>query len=158
MDIERIRKYLLTLPHVAETIQWGSDLVFWVADKNIGGKMFAVMNTEGGGPIVMSFAAGPERFHELQEVEGVIPAPYLARAHWVALERWECFRLAELEQLLAAARELIFAKLPPRTKAVLAMKPAERGKIIRNRRKVLADRAAKAKRAVKPKPARKKCS
>jgi hypothetical protein len=30
MDAERLRAYLLTLPHVVETMQWGANLVFWV--------------------------------------------------------------------------------------------------------------------------------
>ncbi len=44
MDAERVRAFLLTLPHVAETLQWGDNLVFWVGDKSIGGKMFALVN------------------------------------------------------------------------------------------------------------------
>ena len=46
MDAERVREYLLQLPHVVETMQWGANLVFWVGDKAIGGKMFA--RTESG--------------------------------------------------------------------------------------------------------------
>ena len=42
MDAERFRAYLLTLPHVVETAQWGG-LVFWVGDKSIGGKMFVMV-------------------------------------------------------------------------------------------------------------------
>ncbi len=44
MDAERARAFLLTLPHVVETEQWGHNLVFWVGDKAIGGKMFALIN------------------------------------------------------------------------------------------------------------------
>ena len=36
------REFLLQLPHVVETMQWGANLVFWVGDKAIGGKMFAL--------------------------------------------------------------------------------------------------------------------
>src|ERR1035437_9571719 len=46
MDAERLRAYLLTLPHVVETMQWGANLVFWVGDKAIGGKMFAVIDLD----------------------------------------------------------------------------------------------------------------
>ena len=46
MDAERAREYLLRLPHVVETMQWGANLVFWVGDKAIGGKMFAVLNLD----------------------------------------------------------------------------------------------------------------
>ncbi len=85
MDAERLREYLLRLPHVVETMQWGANLVFWVGDKAIGGKMFALINLDDDQRAVLSFAAGPERYAELLETEGVVPAPYLARAHWVAI-------------------------------------------------------------------------
>jgi predicted DNA-binding protein (MmcQ/YjbR family) len=67
MDAERAREYLLQLPHVVETMQWGANLVFWVGDKTIGGKMFAVLNLEEAQKAVVSFAAGPERYAELLE-------------------------------------------------------------------------------------------
>jgi predicted DNA-binding protein (MmcQ/YjbR family) len=59
-----------------------------VGDKAIGGKMFAVLNLDDDHKAVLSFAAGPERYAELLETEGVFPAPYLARAHWVAIRHW----------------------------------------------------------------------
>lgn len=89
MDAERLRRFLLTLPHVEETMQWGDNLLFWVGDQNIGGKMFVVLDLGGTHKALMSFDAGPERFAELVEVEGVIPARCMARNYWVALERWK---------------------------------------------------------------------
>ncbi len=70
--------------HVEETLQWGNNLVFWVGDKAIGGKMFALLNLDADSNGVLSFAAGPEGAAELLEIDGIFPAPYLARAHWVA--------------------------------------------------------------------------
>jgi hypothetical protein len=40
MDNERIRDICLSLPHVAETLNWGHHLVYWAGDREIGGKMF----------------------------------------------------------------------------------------------------------------------
>jgi predicted DNA-binding protein (MmcQ/YjbR family) len=157
MDAERAREFLLTLPHVCETKQWGENLVFWTGDKAIGGKMFVLLNLDPGGGGVISFAAGPERFYELVERDGLIPAPYMARIFWVAAEGWSVFRNAEWEELLRAAHEMVFAKLPPRTRAVLAMPARSREKLIRERRTLLekraaAEKAAKAtKKAAKPK-------
>jgi predicted DNA-binding protein (MmcQ/YjbR family) len=153
MDAERIRAYLLTLPHAVETMQWGANLVFWVGDKTIGGKMFALINLDGDGgqreskernklsPII-SYAAGPERYSELLEIEGVIPAPYMARIYWVAVERWNVFRTTEWQQELSAAHTLTFNKLPPRTRAVLIMPPNRQKRLIADRKKLLAARAA----------------
>jgi predicted DNA-binding protein (MmcQ/YjbR family) len=150
MDAERIRAFLLTLPHVVDTMQWGANLVFWVGDKAIGGKMFALVNLDGDdGPErtkpspVISYAAGPERYSELLEIEGIIPAPYMARIYWVAAQRWSVFRTLEWERELTAAHTLTFNKLPPRTRAVLAMPPTQQKRLIADRRKLLAAKAAK---------------
>lgn len=141
MDADRLRAFLLTLPHVTETLQWGASLVFWVGDKAIGGKMFTVLsldqNSIGRGRSVISYAAGPTRFPDLLEREGLHPAPYLARAHWIAAEHWQVFRNPEWEAELRAAHDLILAKLPPRTRATLALPAAQQRRLIADRRKVL---------------------
>jgi predicted DNA-binding protein (MmcQ/YjbR family) len=153
MDAERIRAFLLKLPHVVETMQWGANLVFWLGDKAIGGKMFALINLEGDGESVISYAAGRIRYPELLEMEGILPAPYMARIYWVAVERWSLFRTPQWEQELRAAHELIFAKLPARTRAVLALSPSQQRRLIAERRKLLAVKAAfKAAARKTPKP------
>jgi predicted DNA-binding protein (MmcQ/YjbR family) len=121
-------------------MQWGDNLVFWVADKAIGGKMFALANLSPDSKGVLSFAAGPERYHELLETEGVFPAPYMARIFWIAIERYDVFSSRELEQLLRNAHQLTFAKLPKRTRDVLAMPAPERKKLIAARKKLLQSR------------------
>lgn len=140
MDAERLREFLLKLPHVEETVQWGDNLVFWAGDKAIGGKMFALASLGAGGKGVLSFHAGPERYNDLLENEGVIPAPYMARIYWVCLERWDALPQRELEALVTRAYEMVFARLPKRTKDVLAMPAAQRRKLILERRKLLASR------------------
>jgi hypothetical protein len=52
------------------------------------------------------------------------------------------FRGAEWEQELTAAHEITFGKLPPRTRAMLAMPLKEQRKLIRERKALLAARAA----------------
>jgi predicted DNA-binding protein (MmcQ/YjbR family) len=140
MDNERIREFCLSLPHVTETVNWGHDLVFWVGDRDIGGKMFAVIDLENTGSGVLSLHCGAARFHELLEIEGIVPAPYSARAFWVMVERWDVMRQREFEDELRKAHTLIYEKLPKRTKTVLAMPEKERNKLIRERKKVLAAR------------------
>lgn len=145
MNAERAREFLLTLPHVTETQQWGG-ILFWVGDKAIGGKMFVMLNPDAGEGLPISYPAGEERFNELLELEGLRPAPYMARIFWVAAERWDVFRDREWQEQLTLAHEIMFAKLPPRTKAVLAMSKAEQKKIIAERRKVLAAKEQQKKR------------
>jgi predicted DNA-binding protein (MmcQ/YjbR family) len=141
MDNERIRTICMELPHVSETLNWGHHLVYWVGDRDIGGKMFAMTDLDGSGIGVLWFHSGAERFHELLEVEGILAAPHLARAHWVALERWDALRPREIEEELRRAHALIYAKLPKRTQAVLALPEKERAKLIRERKKLLGGRA-----------------
>jgi predicted DNA-binding protein (MmcQ/YjbR family) len=130
-------------------MQWGANLVFWVGDKAIGGKMFALVNLDRDDSVerkptpVISYAAGPQRYSELLEIEGIIPAPYMARIYWVAVERWDVFRSAEWEGELTAAHTLTFNKLPPRTRAVLDMPATQQKRLIADRRKFLAAKAAK---------------
>jgi predicted DNA-binding protein (MmcQ/YjbR family) len=124
MDAERTRAFLLTLPHVVETgsvtRRWGDKLVFRVGAQADGGKMFAQFDFVEDGRAVLSFAVGPDRFHELLERDSVAPAPYRARIHWVALEHWDAFGRGELEELLGRAHALTHAKLSKRTRGLLA--------------------------------------
>ncbi len=139
-------------------MQWGANLVYWVGDKAIGGKMFALVNLdEDKDPDkptpVLSFYVGPERYNELLETEGVIPAPYMARIYWVALTHWNVLRPAELKSLLADAHAGVEGRLPKRVREVLAMPQAQRDRLIEERRKVLAskERAASYSKKIKPK-------
>jgi len=146
MDNERIRAICTSLPHAAETVNWGHHLVYWAGDRDIGGKMFAMTDLDGSGFGVLWFHCGAERFHELLEIDGICASPYLAKAHWVTMERWDTLRPKQVEDELRRAHTLIFEKLPKRVKTILAMPEKERNKVIRERKKVVAVRA-KAKKA-----------
>jgi predicted DNA-binding protein (MmcQ/YjbR family) len=141
MDNERIRAICMALPHAAETLNWGHHLVYWAGDRDIGGKMFAMTDVDGTGFGVLWFHCGAERFHELLEIEGISASPYLAKAHWVTVERWDVLKAREIEEELRRAHALIFEKLAKRTKTVLAMPEKERKRVIRERKQVLAERA-----------------
>ena len=111
MRLDAVREFCRALPGATEDVKWGNDLVF-----SIGGKMFAVVCLEP--PHQMSFKCTPEAFAELIEREGIIPAPYLARAMWVQeRELGEVLERRAREDLLATAYELVRAKLPRRRNA-----------------------------------------
>jgi predicted DNA-binding protein (MmcQ/YjbR family) len=138
MDNERIREFCLALSHPAETLNWGHVLVYWAGERALGGKMFALTNADGMESPVLSFHCGVERYHELLENEGICPAPHLARAFWVALERWDALHPHEIEEELARAHALIYKKLPKKTKAMLSLPEKERARLIRERKQQLA--------------------
>jgi predicted DNA-binding protein (MmcQ/YjbR family) len=114
MDAESVRKFCLSLPNVTEDVQWESDLLF-----RIGNKMFAVVALEAATDHRMSFKCTPEVFAELTERDGIVPAPYVARYHWVALERFDALPERELKDLLRNAYRLILEKLPRKLRAQL---------------------------------------
>ena len=106
MNIDIVRTMCRALPGVTEDIKWGSDLVF-----SVGGKMFTVVNTDR--PHTVAFKCMPETFAELIERDGIIPAPYMARAMWVQ-ERsvGDVLDRRELATLIKTSYELVVAKLP----------------------------------------------
>jgi len=114
MNLDSVRRYCMSLPHTTETVQWGNDLVF-----KIGGKMYAVVATEPS-KVWLSFKCSPEDFAELAERASIIPAPYLARAQWVALESEDALAAAELKRQLRRAYDLVLARLPKKTRAALS--------------------------------------
>jgi len=106
MDIDWLRKICLALPHATEQIQWGNDLLF-----KVHGKMFAVTPLEPAA-VCLSFKCSEEAFAELTERPNIVPAPYLARAKWVALETQDALARDELAALLRASYALVVARLP----------------------------------------------
>jgi predicted DNA-binding protein (MmcQ/YjbR family) len=114
VDVDWLRGLCLSFPGATEQIQWGYDLLF-----KVGGKMFAVTPLEPA-PVWLSFKASPETFAELTEKPNIIPAPYLARAQWVALENKEALAPEELARLLRESYEMICAKLPKKTRESLS--------------------------------------
>jgi predicted DNA-binding protein (MmcQ/YjbR family) len=116
MTIERIRTICLRFPQSTEQIQWGNDLVFKVC-----GKMFAVAALESGGN-ALAFKCSPEEFALLIEREGIVPAPYLARAHWVSLATFDILSAAELSGRLRGSYDLVVAGLPKRARVAAGLK------------------------------------
>jgi len=115
MTLDKLRKHCLTYPGATEQIQWGADLVF-----KVGGRMFAVAATEPGVGHPLAFKCSDERFAELVEQEGIVPAPYMARAKWVALERFDALSDREIQAGLADSYDLVFSKLTKKAQASIA--------------------------------------
>ncbi len=114
MTIEAIRRICLSMPGVTEDIKWENSLVF-----SVGGKMFVMVNVEP--PNGVWFKSSAEDFAELIERDGITPAPYLARALWVALESPDVpMDRRELEALIRRAYDLVLARLPKRRRDEIA--------------------------------------
>jgi predicted DNA-binding protein (MmcQ/YjbR family) len=104
--LDALREICKALPGTTEDVKWGQDLCFCV-----GGKMFAAVNLEP--PHQLGFKCSREDFAELTEREGIVPAPYLARAMWVQeTELGVALEQRELAALMRSAYELVVARLP----------------------------------------------
>ena len=120
--IDWIRAFCLTLPHTTEDVQWEHNLLFRIA-----GKMYCIANLDPAqSPAKISFKCTPERFAELIEIEGIIPAPYMARNHWVSMVEMDALRPPEIKELIQASYALVMEKLPRKKQAELneSRKPA----------------------------------
>ena len=120
--LDWVRAFCLSLPNATEDVQWEHDLLFRIAEK-----MFCVANLEPGlSPTKIAFKCTPEKFAELVEVEGIIPAPYMARNHWVAMLDMNALRQPEIKELIQGSYRMILEKLPKKTQSELGAKQSAR--------------------------------
>ena len=116
--IDWVRDTCRSLPHTTEDVQWEHNLLFRIA-----GKIYCIANLEPGmSPTKISFKCTPETFAELVEIEGIVPAPYMARNHWVSLTEMNALRQAEIKELILNSYQLVLEKLPRKTQATLTAK------------------------------------
>jgi len=115
MDLELALAFCRALPGATEDIKWESNLVFSVA-----AKMFAVTGVDGAADGI-SFKVERERFLELTDRPGIIPAPYLARAQWVRIVDLRKVDDAEAAALLRRSYELVAARLTKKIQRELGL-------------------------------------
>ncbi|MGB0118940.1 MAG: MmcQ/YjbR family DNA-binding protein [Terriglobales bacterium] len=120
-DFDWIRKLCLSFADVTEDMPWEDDLCFKVR-----GKIFTGMALSDGRFPRMTLKCTPEKFHELLEIEGISPAPYVGRYKWVMLASSNVLPATEIEALIRQSYALVAAKAPK--------KKAERKKAPRKRR------------------------
>ena len=115
MKLEALRKHAATLPGAVIDVKWGADEC-----ASVGGRMYAVFGIEGGRAANVAFKVDAERFLELTDRPGIVPAPYLARAHWVQVADTRALSDAEARALVERSHALVAAKLPRRFRDGLA--------------------------------------
>lgn len=109
--------FVLALPATTLVHQWGDASV-----GKVGGKIFALFG-EGvtGSPAAISFKCSEMAFDMLSELDGIRPAPYLARAKWVAAEAGSPLSPTEVAGYVREAHRLVATKLTRRVKAELGL-------------------------------------
>ena len=116
MSAAAIRKHIEGLPGATLSIQWGDEHVY-----KVGGRMFCVMRPPEAKRQSISFKTGDDSFSILTEVEGIVPAPYLARAKWVSLDRLTRLPAAELKAYIARAHAIVAAGRTRKARAELGI-------------------------------------
>ena len=101
-------------------VKWGKDECY-----SVGGKMFAVIGPGSAHPgpkdsaWSIGFKVDDNRFLELTDIEGIIPAPYMAKHKWVLVQDPKALTDVELKALIVRSHALIVAKLPKKVQAAL---------------------------------------
>lgn len=116
MNLKAVQNFCASLPAATADVKWGADLVY-----SVGSKMFAVACPDGEGRPTVSFKVDDDRFLELTDRAGFIPAPYLARAKWVQIIDLKQVGDAELKALLTRSHELVAAGLTKKLRSSLGL-------------------------------------
>lgn len=108
--------FVLALPAATLVYQWGDAAV-----AKVGGKIFAIQGGGVSGPAALSFKCSDLAFEMLPGLDGIRPAPYLARAKWVAVEAGSALGDDEVAGYLREAHRLVSLKLPRRVREQLGL-------------------------------------
>ena len=123
MNLQALRKHAATLPGAVVDVKWGADEC-----ASVGGRMYAVFGLERGRATNVAFKVETERFLELTDRPGIVPAPYLARAHWVQVADAKALSDAEARALVERSHALVASKLPRQFRDALAASAIARSK------------------------------
>ena len=89
---------------MTEGIKWGNDLCFMVGDK-----LFCVVIFDT--PIQVSLKVRDEEFDEISNLDGIRPAPYVARPKWILVDNVRVFNKKKWEDYITQSYSLVKAKL-----------------------------------------------
>ena len=98
-------------------MQWEGVIVF-----KVGGKMFAMIVPDDHGKAAdLGSSRRPSTSTRCRRSQGFRPAPYLARAKWVALDEPKVLTPDQLKAYLKRAHAVIAAALPKKKQAELGV-------------------------------------
>jgi predicted DNA-binding protein (MmcQ/YjbR family) len=117
-----LRRRCASRPQAQVSRKWGNVDTYVVHRR-----MFAIFVLDARGrPSDLWFKVDADRFLELTDRPGIRPAPYLARAGWVAIADPSRFAAAELCPLIERSYRLVVAGLAQRVQRELGFEPMPR--------------------------------
>jgi predicted DNA-binding protein (MmcQ/YjbR family) len=99
-----LEQLCMKLAGTTQDIKWGNDLCYLV-----GKKMYCVTGLEP--PLFVSFKVLPSEFTEITDREGIIPAPYAARNHWVLVQKSSALSEKEWRHYVHQSYDLVLGSL-----------------------------------------------
>src|SRR5471032_1104708 len=116
MTPKQIDTFCRSLPAATRTVQWEGVTVF-----KVGGKMFCLIAPPDHSVGRICLKCPTEHYDALSRAEGFRPAPYLARAKWVAVDDLQVLTPAEMKAYIKRAHAVIAAALPKKKQAELEL-------------------------------------
>lgn len=105
--------FVLGLPGTEVVHQWRDDSV-----AKLGGKVYALLDRDPG---EVWLKVSDMAYDLLTELPGIRPAPYFARAGWVAISAASPLTETEVEAYLTEAHRLVAARLTRRLRGELGL-------------------------------------
>jgi predicted DNA-binding protein (MmcQ/YjbR family) len=116
MNLNAVRKFCAAMPHANADIKWGADYVY-----SIGGKMFALAFLSQTHGRFVSFKVDDDLFLSMTAREGIVPAPYLARAKWVQVTDLKKVSDTELKAWIKRSYDMVAMKLTKKQRTAFGM-------------------------------------
>jgi len=98
------KDFCRSLPGATEDVKWGEVHCF-----SVGGRLFAMFELDEEPPVL--FKCDEEDFDLLLDVEGIVPAPYAAKAGWVKVLTRRALPIAQVRDQILKSYDLAFEKL-----------------------------------------------
>ena len=108
MNVPQLKQFCRRFPSATETL-YGEPSNFLVY--SVGGRKFAYFKTSQPERWRFSIRVAPDRFIELTDVQGVKPARYRGRFHWVTIVKVDSFPASYLTELVEWSYRKAFASL-----------------------------------------------
>lgn len=105
--------FVLTLPAATLVRQWRDDSV-----GKVGGKIFCLLDRDPG---EVWLKVSEMSFELMTEMKGIRPAPYFARASWVAISHESALSDAEIRAYIVEAHRLVAGKLSRKVRTELGL-------------------------------------
>ena len=118
MNLEELREYCLSLPHVTEDMPFGEDvLVFRICNR-----IFVLTNLESV-PLRVSLKCDPERAIELREQypDKITAGYHLNKKHWNTV-LLESLPLTLIKEMIQLSYDQVLTKVPKKERELLTHK------------------------------------